>query len=244
MRNSKPLFTRIFVALAMLFVVSALAAQNQPVLLSHRSTLPEGTSAVLELRTIINTHTAFVGEQFYCTTVNPMVDDNRILIPAGSFVRGQITHIERPRKVKGHTQLGVRFDSVTLPNGMTKPLSAALVGFSSMRSDIHLSQGEAITGDSTWRSDLAGIAINSSQSAMVGAMSGMSGGNSGTWSGVTGGASGIIRLAFLLVSRSDDFVLAPGTSMEIRLDAPVAFSEGEPAPASEPRSQLARNQSQ
>jgi hypothetical protein len=233
-------FNRIFPTLAALCVATTLAAQNETVHLSNRPALPVGTSALLELRNIINTHTALVGQQFSCTTISPIVENNRILIPAGSFVHGQVTHVERPRKVKGHTQLALRFDSVTLPNGITKPLAAALVGFSTTRTDIHLSQREVITGDSSWRSDLAGIAISSSQSAMVGAMSGMSGGDSGIWSGVTGGASGVIRLAHLLVSRSDDFVLVPGTTMEIRLEAPVAFSEGEITSASESRTELAQ----
>lgn len=240
MKHSMQSFTRTFTALVALFVTTALAAQNEPAHLSNRPTLPEGTSVLVELRNIINTRTAFVGEQFYCTTINPMVDNNRVLIPAGSFVRGQITGIRRPRKVKGQTQLALRFDSVIISNGITKPLAAALIGFSSMRTDIHLSQGEVITSDSKWRSDLAAIAVSSSQSAMMGAMSGMSGGNSGTWSGVAGGASSVIRLAFLLTSRSDDFVLVPGTSMEIRLEAPVAFSEGEIKSTSESQTELAQ----
>lgn len=240
MKHSEQSFRRICAALAALCIASTLAAQNEPARLSSGPALPEGTSAVLELRNLINTHTAYVGEQFYCTTVNPLVEGNRILVPAGSFVRGEITHIQRPRKLRGHTQIALRFDSLTLTDGVTRPLAAALVGFSSMRSDIHLSKGEAISADSSWRSDLAGIATNSSQFAVVGAMSGMSGGSSGLWSGVAGAGTGVIRLAFLLTSRSDDFVLAPGTSMEIRLEAPVSFSETEIKPVSESQPQVAQ----
>ncbi len=242
MRYSKSIASTVL-RLAFCFA-GTLFAQNEPVHLSSRLALPDGTSATLELRTVISTHTAFVGEQFYCTTVSPLVEVNRVIVPAGSFVRGQITHVERPRKIKGHTRIALRFDSLILPNGTTKPLLATLAGFSTMRSDIHLSQGEAITGESSWRGDLAGIAANSSQFAIVGAMSGMSAGDSGMWSGVAGAGSSVIRLAYLLTSRSDDFELAPGTSIEIRLEAPLAFTEDEIKPAVELRTELAQSANQ
>jgi hypothetical protein len=225
--HSAQLLARTIMVLASLSPAAIVAAQDRPNRFPNKPSLPEGSSAVLELRNIVNTRTAFVGEQFYCTTINPMTAENRILIPAGSFVRGYVTQIERPRKVKGKTKLALRFDMLTLPNGTTKPLQAAFVGIASMRTDLHLSQREVVSSDSNWRSDLASIATNSSQTAIVGAMSGMSAGDSGLWSGVAGGGSGIIRLAYLLTSRSEDFVLTPGTSLEIRLEAPLVFSAGE-----------------
>lgn len=215
---------RVFTILVLATLPPAIStAQDHP----NPQILPEGSSLILELRNIVNTRTAYIGEQFYCTTVHPVAAANRILIPAGTFVRGYVTQIERPKRAKGKTTLTLRFASLTLPNGTTKPLQAAFVGIASMRTDIHLSQREVISTDSNWRRDLAGIATSSSQTAIVGAMSGMSAGDSGLWSAVVGGGSSILRLAYVLTSRNDDFILAPGTSFEIRLEAPLAFSPGE-----------------
>jgi hypothetical protein len=43
----------------------------------------------------------------------------------GTYVKGEITQVTRPGKVKGKTELGLRFDEITLPNGVTKPLRHA-----------------------------------------------------------------------------------------------------------------------
>ena len=50
----------------------------------------------------------------------------KIVIPAGSYVMGTITDTKRPGKVKGKGEFYLRFDSLMLPNGVTRDFSATL----------------------------------------------------------------------------------------------------------------------
>ena len=44
----------------------------------------------------------------------------RIVVPVGSYVAGTVTQVKKPGRVKGRGELYVRFDSLTLPNGVTR----------------------------------------------------------------------------------------------------------------------------
>ncbi len=52
--------------------------------------------------------------------------NNRMVIPQGSYVMGTVTNSVRPGKVKGKGEFYLRFDSLTLPNGVTRDFHAAL----------------------------------------------------------------------------------------------------------------------
>ena len=48
------------------------------------------------------------------------VFNGRIVVPVGSYVAGTVTQIKKQGRVKGRGELYVRFDSLTLPNGVTR----------------------------------------------------------------------------------------------------------------------------
>ena len=50
--------------------------------------------------------------------------NGRVVIPPGSYVAGTITSVKRPGRVKGRGELYLRFDSLTLPNGVTRDFRA------------------------------------------------------------------------------------------------------------------------
>src|SRR5260370_13532317 len=50
--------------------------------------------------------------------------NGRIVIPPGSYVAGTVTEVKRPGRVKGRGELFLRFDSLTLPNGVTRDFRA------------------------------------------------------------------------------------------------------------------------
>ncbi|MGH9805108.1 MAG: hypothetical protein ACRD4D_08035, partial [Candidatus Acidiferrales bacterium] len=101
------------------------AAQEEEVL-PATVTIPAGTHLPLVLQNSVNTKTAAAGDSLYFETIYPVVVENRILIPVGSFVRGTLTEVKRPGRVKGRGELHVRFDELTLPNGYTVKLAASL----------------------------------------------------------------------------------------------------------------------
>ena len=61
-----------------------------------------------------------MGDTVYLETAFPVLAGRRIVIPVGSYVTGTVTQIKRPGRVKGLGELYIHFDSLTLPNGVTR----------------------------------------------------------------------------------------------------------------------------
>src|SRR6516165_7846414 len=106
----------------------ALAQQPAPAPEAADFTLPPGTKVPLSLINTVSTKHSEKGDRVYLETAFPVVSAGRIVIPVGSYVAGTITQIKKPGRVKGRGELYVRFDSITLPNGITRDFRARLGG--------------------------------------------------------------------------------------------------------------------
>ena len=58
-------------------------------------TIPAGTKIPLSLKQAISTKNAREGDAVYAETAFPFVVDNRVIVPAGSYIQGTISHVER-----------------------------------------------------------------------------------------------------------------------------------------------------
>ena len=74
----------------------------------------------LSLINSISTKHSAEGDRVYLETVFPVLVNGRIVVPVGSYVAGTVTQTQKPGRVKGRGELYVRFDSLTLPNGVTR----------------------------------------------------------------------------------------------------------------------------
>jgi type IV secretory pathway VirB10-like protein len=88
--------------------------------------IPKDTTIPMILMNTINTRSAYVGQAIYCESIYPITVRNHIVIPKGSSIRGTVTEVLHPGRLKGRAQLGLRFDELILPNGTTRHLRAAL----------------------------------------------------------------------------------------------------------------------
>src|ERR1700693_5341769 len=79
-----------------------------------------GTKVPLALINSISTKHSAEGDRVYLETVFPVLVNGRIVVPVGSYVAGTGTQVKKPGRVKGRGELYVRFDSLTLPNGVTR----------------------------------------------------------------------------------------------------------------------------
>src|ERR1044072_1389434 len=89
-------------------------------LLSHAAfaaEIPKGTHALLRLTNSVTTRTAREGDYVYLRTAMPIVSNNAIVVPEGSYVQGVVTHATRSGRVKGTAELSIRIDTLTLPSG-------------------------------------------------------------------------------------------------------------------------------
>src|SRR5205085_9426274 len=82
--------------------------------------IEKGTKVPLGLINSVSTKHSIEGDRVYLETVFPVLVNGRIVVPVGSYVAGTVTQVKKPGRVKGRGELYVRFDSLTLPNGVTR----------------------------------------------------------------------------------------------------------------------------
>src|ERR1700675_947714 len=108
-------------------MVAALALSGQdntPAPATKNFEVEPGTHIPLSMINSVSTKNAAPGDRVYLESVFPILADGKIVIPPGSYVAGTITELKRPGKVKGRGEMYVRFDSLTLPNGVTRDFRA------------------------------------------------------------------------------------------------------------------------
>src|ERR1700751_2757675 len=82
-----------------------------------RIIIPSGTKVPLALKQAISTRNAQEGDPVYCETTFPFVIDDRIVIPAGTYIQGKSSRVQRPGRIKGRAELLMHFTSMIYPNG-------------------------------------------------------------------------------------------------------------------------------
>src|SRR5271154_3199056 len=97
-----------------------------PFLAASAADIPQGTHVLLRMMNSINTRTAAEGDQVYLQTANPITANGAILVPAGSYVQGAVTHAKRSGKVAGRAELGIRLETLTLPSGKALKIAPRL----------------------------------------------------------------------------------------------------------------------
>lgn len=182
-----------------------------------------GTRIPLNLINSVSTRSAAPGDRVYLETAFPVVIDGTIVIPPGSYVAGTITSVKRAGRVKGRSELFVRFDSLTLPNGVTRDFRGTLDKLDGTNSERVDKDEGVVRGDSSKADDAVKVAEAAGWGTTVGAIAGrsMTGAGIGAAAGATAGLVGV------LLSRGPDAVLERGTTIEMVLDRPVDFAQNE-----------------
>jgi type IV secretion system protein VirB10 len=166
-------------------------------------TVPTGTRVLLELVGELSTKSAREGDRVYLRTAVPVAVDGRVVIPRGSDVQGSITRAKPAGRVSGKGELYIRFDSLIMPNGVSRDFHARPPG----------SEGQ-VPGNGK-SADGRTVMMGTGMGASIGAIT----------RGLPGAAvgGGIGALAGVLLSRNQDVVLRPGTHVEMVLDRDLVF---------------------
>ena len=89
-------------------------------------TIPAGTRIPLSLKQAISTKTAKTGDPVYAETAFPFVVNDRVVIPAGTYIQGKIERAQRGGHVKGRAEVLIHFTSMIYPNGYTVLLGGSI----------------------------------------------------------------------------------------------------------------------
>jgi hypothetical protein len=202
-------------------------SQRQPPQPDASYTVAPGTHILLNMINSVSTKQAVVGDRIYLETAFPVMANGRIVVPQGSWVTGTITEVKRPGKVKGRGELQVRFDSLTLPNGVSRDFQSDL-GAIDARDDQKLKREDSkVSGPGDKRGDVGTVVGASTAGTVIGSGIGAAAGHAGAGAGMGAGIGAAAGLLGVLLTRGPDAMLAKGSTVEMVLDRPVSFQEND-----------------
>lgn len=179
-------------------------------------TIPAGTRIPLSLKQAISTKTVKDGDPVYAETAFPFVLNERIVIPAGTYVQGKIERVQRGGHIKGRAELLIHFTSMIYPNGYTVMLGGSVENTpGAERTSMKDSEG-TIRQDSDAGKKAETAASTATTGAVIG---GIVRGAKGA--GIGAGIGGAAGLAVGMLSRGADVRLEPGTSIEMEIQREV-----------------------
>jgi len=175
--------------------------------------VPAGTKLPLVLHNAVTTRNAKPGDAIYLETLFPIVQDNHIIIPAGSYVQGEVLEAKRPGRVKGVGELRIRLNTMILPNGYTVNFNAVPTNAGTGGNESVEEEGK-VRGDSDKAGDVGTVVKTTGIGAGIGAVAG----RSAKGAGIGAGAGAAVGLATVLLTRGPELQLPRGTTLDVVLD--------------------------
>lgn len=192
----------------------------------NAAVIPAGSRVPLLLKQAISTKNARDGDSVYAETAFPFVLNNRVLVPAGTYIQGKISHVERAGRMKGRAELLIHFTSLIYPSGYTVILPASVENTPGAEDHGVKDKEGTIQQDKNTGKRIEDAAKGGAVGTVAGATAGglATGGLNGARVGAgIGAAAGI---AWALLKHGPDVRLDVGTSieMEIQRDIPLDAS--------------------
>ena len=160
--------------------------------------VPVGTEFDVRLQGSLSSATAQVEDRFEGTTLVDLRDENNhVLVPAGSVMRGVVSSVNKAGRVERKGSITVAFDRVTI-KGRSYPMRATVT---------QALESEGIKGEK------GKIGIGAGAGAILGAILG---GAKGALAGVLIGGGGTIA-----ATEGKDVELPVGTVLRVRMDSPL-----------------------
>ena len=165
---------------------------------SARGTIPVGQEMDVRLSNSLSSETSTVEQRFEATTVVDLMQDGRVLVPAGSVIQGVVSAVDKAGRIDRDGSLTLSFDRLRVRGREYDIRAAATQVFESR--GIRDEAGTAGVG--------AGVG---------GIVGGILGGVKGAILGAAIGAGGAIA-----ATDGKDISLPAGSIVRIRMDTPVS----------------------
>jgi type IV secretion system protein VirB10 len=178
--------------------------------------IPEGTKVPLALKHAISTKSAKEGDAVYAETTFPVVLNNRVLIPAGTYVQGKINRVQRAGRIKGRAEVLMHFTTLIYPSGYTVMLPGSVENAPGVDNAGVKDEEGTIRGDSQTGEKVGTVAGSAGTGAVIGGLS-----HGGKGAAIGAGVGGAVGSAIALLSRGNDVKLEAGTTVEMVIQRPV-----------------------
>ena len=176
--------------------------------------VPAGTTIQATLDTPLSTKTSQVGDRFTATVAAPVNDANgQVAIPVGTKINGQVANSEQGKPVailRGKGRLDLRFIDMTMPNGVSAPLSASLTSVHANGSTQKADEEGGVQSGTSGKTAAKDVGIGAGMGTVAGLIFG---------SALKGLAIGAIAGGgYVLATKGKDVELPANTGLVIRLD--------------------------
>ncbi len=163
--------------------------------------VPVGQQIDVRLQSSLDSGRAEVEDRFEATALVDLLEGNRVLVPAGSVLRGVVKSVQRAGRLERRASLTLAFDQITI-NGRAYPMRATVT--------------EALESGG-YKDDAGKIGAGAAVGAIIG---GILGGFKGAMAGVLIGGGGTV-----VATEGKDVRLEPGAVLRIRFDEALVLEE-------------------
>jgi hypothetical protein len=157
--------------------------------------VPAGTEFDVRLEKTLSSANAQVEDRFDATTMVDLMNGDRVLVPAGSVMRGIVSSVQKAGHIERKGSLTVAFDQIRI-NGRSYPIRATV---------------EQALESEGYKGDAGKIGAGAGVGAILGAILG---GAKGALAGILVGGGGVIA-----ATEGQDVTLPVGTVLRVRLDS-------------------------
>jgi hypothetical protein len=178
--------------------------------------IPAGTKIPVALKNTISTKSSREGDPIYAQSTFPVAINDKIVVPAGTYVQGKISSIKPAGRLKGRAQVLIHFTSLIYPSGYTVILPGSIENAPGVdRAKVKDKEG-TIQADSDKGKTARTVAEPAAQGALTGAV--IRGGEGALIGAGIGGAVGTTIAA---LSHGNEVKMGPGTTLEVVLEREV-----------------------
>jgi hypothetical protein len=186
--------------------------------------VPAGTKIPVQLRQAISTKNAQPGDTIYGQTTFPVIVNEQVMIPAGTYAQGVVDRVKRAGRIRGTAELEFHLTTLVYPNGYTANLAAAVDQVPGDENS-RMKEPGTVKHDSEKGKDLERIGRNASEGAAIGSMAGAAATHSIGGLG-TGGLAGIAAGTMIgVLARGSDLRFETGTVVDVVLTHAIALDQ-------------------
>jgi len=180
--------------------------------------IPAGTKVPLALKNAVSSKSTHEGDAVYAETVFPLVINERVLIPAGTYVQGRITHVQRGGHIKGRAEVQMHFTTLIYPSGYTVLLPGSLDNIPGADKTSMSGEEGTVKQDSQTAEKIGTVAGTAASGTLIGAAAG-----GGKGAAIGAGVGGAVGTAIAMLTRGNDVRLDAGTTVEMVIQRPVTL---------------------
>jgi hypothetical protein len=206
-----PTKSRFLTLILTLFAVPALLVAADQAL----PELPAGTRISVQLISTLSSSADKAGDVFTAQVEDPIFAGGMEVVPPGSTLRGHVTFVKPPGRVKGKAEMRLVADGIVLKNGRQYAFTGELANDAESSVKVNDNEGtiegKGKSGKQTAKDSGIGAAIGAGGGAIA------AGGTGALYGAGIGAVAGLIHA---LAKHNKDVVLQPGTALTFVLTSP------------------------